>query len=182
MITFAVQLNTRDVRNWVRALDRVLDRSHFWADRDGGELNRRCAQLYSTQVLVAILGQRFTYRGYVDRYSKWKNKVGKGGEGFWKLKGDLVKALTHFREDEGWKGGIPAHVMDSGGKSWNYPTLGSGNKGKRKPIAMYGIVMEFGLAGHPKRELFWPIYKEFADFEWQRNQWVALQDIGNYWR
>jgi hypothetical protein len=181
MITFVVQLNVRDVENWVRALDRVLGRSHFWADRDGGELNRKCAQSYSNRVLLAILNQRFTYRGYTDRYATWKTKVG-GIQSFWQLEGDLAEALTHFKEGVGWKGGIPAHVMDSGGKSWNYPTMGSGNKGKRKSIAMYGIVMEFGLADHPKREVFWPVYKEFADFEWQRNQWVALQDIGNYWR
>ena len=104
MITFVAQLNVKDVTYWVKALDRVLDRAHHWADRDGGELNRRCARDYSNAVLLAIYNQRFSYPSYNDRYATWKLRVGKGGEGFWKLKGDLARALTHFREDIGWKG------------------------------------------------------------------------------
>lgn len=183
MITFAVQLNTKDVTNWVKALDRVVDRAHYWADRDGGELNKRCAKEYADKIVLAIYSKQHAYTPYTARYAMWKQKVGKWSGGFWNLKGDLIKALTHFREENGWKGGIPADVMDTGGKSW----LGNLDKGPSKPIAMYGIVMEFGgnygKAGyHTERPLFWPVYKDYAAFDWRRNQWVAMQDIGRYWR
>ena len=58
--------------------------------------------------------------------------------------------------------GIPEGAMDSGGKSWT----GEGDKGERKPIAMYARLLEFGGdAGkggkHPPRPVFQPTLKEF---------------------
>lgn len=183
MIVFTALLDFNDVKRWLEALDRVLDCAHFWADKDGGELNRKCARDYANKVLMAISSNRYSYHPYTNRYADWKYSVGFGARSFWQLKGDLTRALKHFREEGGWKGGIPYWTLDTGGKSW----YGNLNRGPRKSIAMYGIVMEFGGnygegGRHPARPVFWPIYKEFSLVEWPRAHWVALQDIGSKWR
>ncbi|MEN6445565.1 MAG: hypothetical protein ABFC98_05915 [Candidatus Cloacimonas sp.] len=140
MIGFFVELNKEDIRRWVKALDGIEWRAKWWLKEKGGEFNRRCAVEYANRVSVNILSNKWSFMPYTETYSKWKHKIGLGSNPFWKLKGDLVASMTQFQERGGWVGGIPANILDSGGKSW----YGNLDKGKSKPLAMIATVLEYG--------------------------------------
>lgn len=142
MLGIGVKLNPIDVKRWLKALYKVEWRARWWLKAGGGEFNRRCSVAYANKVIANILSNKWRFMPYTERYAKWKREAGLGSEPFWKLKGDLISSMTSFRENKGWVGGIPANVLDSGGKSWLHK-LNEG-KIKRKKIAMIATVLEFG--------------------------------------
>jgi len=180
----SVKLNQTEYKRILQALKEVRYKSKRWFEVRGGELNRRCAIGYAQLLVRNIMTQKHMggYAPYHPRYRQFKQDYFAGG--WWRLKGDLVKNIVNFREGVGWMGGVPAGVFDTGGKSW----FGMGRKGKRKQIAMYARVGEFGGklprggGDHPARPIFQPTTEEYADGEWLKQGGLAMKDIEGSWR
>lgn len=168
-----MKLDQKEYQRIMKALKSVRYRINWWIKVDGGELNRRCSIGYMQLLVRNIMGLTRPNPPYVPRYRTWKFEYGKMGyPAPWRLFGDLVRNISNFREGIGWVGGIPAGVMDSGGKSW----AGKGDKGKPKRIAMYAAVNE------RRRPIFRPTMEEYADAEWPKQGTLALRNIGRGWR
>lgn len=187
MISITVEVNQVQLRHYLKALDDLANRVRYHLTDGGGAMNRRCAMQYATQVVTAITSQKFAgnYRHYVQRYEDWKALMGYAGEGFGKLKGDLIRSLTHYQEAGGWFGGIAKGAKDSGGKSW-FSIPGGRIRGESKPISMYAYVMEYGGdygegGTHPARAVFTPVMDEFAATTWIEEANVALASIERQW-
>jgi hypothetical protein len=189
MINVTLEVDQVSLTHYLKALDGLVNRVKFQFTENGGAMNRRCAAQIATKFVEGITSQRFAtqYQRYSLRYGAWKQLMGLADAGFGKLKGDLIKSLTHYREETGWMGGIAKGAMDSGGKSW-FTRPGRPPQGRSKPISMYAYVMEYGGdfrdAGggiHPKRALFVPITNEFADTTWIEEANKALESIERQW-
>lgn len=178
LLKASIEVNNEDLNRIVSAFKRLEVRSpEIVADK----MQRRCATDYFQKIFKNIVSGKYSggYRSYSKRYAKWKSDLNLGLE-FWVLQGDLLNALTAFQEDGGWVGGIPAGVMDSGGKSW----LGRLDKGDRKDIAWYARLMEFGSSDgkQPARPLFEPTAIEYSQTEWPKRGEEALREVGDLWR
>ena len=148
------------LKRWLRACDKILATAALEEDR----LPFRMATDYSDLIRVNITSGKYdsAYQGYNLRYYHWKYVVFRAQNvGFWKLRGQLFKSISVFKHADGklkgWMGGIPSGEMDSGNVSW----LGTGDKGRRLPIALYARWMEFGRRGQPERPLFQPTLVEY---------------------
>ena len=182
MIGIWMQFVPESFRRYMRALDRI----ERVAKAQMRILPFLCATDYHHLLIGNLLSQKFygQYPRYSPRYAHWKTEVVLKGSQFWLLYGDLVKSITIFERADrmtptrgAWMGGVPAGVHDRGGKSW----FGKGDKGKPKPIAMYGRVMEFGLHTHPERPLFKPTMDEYASAGWKKRGAEALNKIRMAW-
>jgi len=149
-----------------------------------------CAIDYSHLVVGNIMRQKHmgSYAPYNTRYAAWKVKYGRAGGGYWRLMGDLVKNITHFKVstlvmgDVSWMGGIPFGVTDTGGKSW----FGRGDRGKAKSIAMYGHVMEWGgyypgAGYHPPRPIFAPSLNEYIHYGLRERTREVVKSLIGKW-
>lgn len=187
MINVTLEVNRVQLEHYYRALDNLVNRVKFHLIENGGAMNRRCAARYATDVVTAITSQKFagSFRGYNQRYEAWKTLMGLGDEGFGKLKGDLLRNITHYADDGGWRGGITKGAMDSGGKSW-FTRPGGVPRGRSKPISMYAYVMEYGGdygpgGKHPARAVFTPVMNEFAGTTWLEEANKVLESIERQW-
>jgi hypothetical protein len=137
---------------------------------------------YRDRVADAILTQKYAVSEweYSEKYAQWKSNSGMDN-GYWRLAGDLVSALSISRMDDGWFSGIPENAMDSGGKSYG--------KGKIRSIAWYGKIIEWGgvfqtktgVQIHKPRPVFMPSLNEFAATDWPRLGAEALNAISKSW-
>jgi hypothetical protein len=142
----------------------------------GEDMQRRCATDFYQLVFENIVNQKFKHPAYYPRYGNWKMGV-VGHQESWVLKGDLLEALTAFKSGKsGWMGGIPAGVMDSGGKSWK----GELDQGPAKYIAKYARILEFNRT--KPRPVFKPTTQEYAGEGWPKQGREALREVGNLWR
>jgi hypothetical protein len=180
----------------MRAIDDVHDKIKWYITKGGGELNRRCAVRYTQLLVRNIMTDKYAgrYAAYHPKYAYWKRTWFAGG-GHWRLKGDLVRAIHHFKYKHGWVGGLRGDEMDSGGKSWplgfGWTTMaqrahGWKGKGKKKKIAMYATVGEFGGdygegGKHPSRPVFGPTMNEFKVGEWVKQINIMFRDIEKEW-
>ena len=210
MITIRMTLNKADVARFRKALGNVTRAAKFQFEVGGGQLPKMFAREYLLAIRYAIIAQQFptasgglaVYMSHVQRYTLWKTKVFPSTKrDFWRAAGDLLRALSTFREGPGWFGGVWHSVYDSGGKSWHgyglftdaqgnprAPKAG-GRFGPQKSIAMYGRVLEYGLS-HPKagfhypRPLFGPTLDSmltgYSAFHMHMDR--AKQYIGRNWR
>ena len=161
-----VQYHMPDFTRFIRASSRLVNLVGQAAKR---WVPRKLAIAFVPFVVEGIKSNRYVYAWnpralrYNVKYQEWKlahfNQLK-----FWILRGELIRAITHFRMDEGYMAGVRPGAMDSGGVSW----YGSGDKGPPKPIAMYARVLEYGgnfrAAGggiHPPRPVFWPSLVHF---------------------
>ncbi len=184
-----VHFNADELGRWMRATHRLETKARQeWEDHP-----RRCSLRYVMLLRRNIATQKHMggYADYNPRYAEWKEQFGRL-RGFWRLFGDLMNNLTHWRtlvvtpNAKAWIGGIPGHVVDSGGKSWF--TNEKKSYGRPKPIAMYGRVMEFGGTlprgggTHPPRPVFDPTRVEFRDGEFLDLGRRSLWNIARGWR
>lgn len=186
---FYTYFNPGELRKWIQATMRL----ETYAKQEWDNHPRRCALRYAILVRRNIASQKHmgNYPAYVTRYARWKENFGRL-TGYWKLFGDLMNNITHWRtlsnipRAKAWMGGIPGHVVDSGGKSW----FSSEEKtyGRPKPIAMYGRVMEFGGrlprggGTHPERPIFNPSRLEFAEVQFVDLGARSLHNVSRAWR
>jgi len=179
-----IKLNETEYKRILRALKKLQNRAKWWFEVDGGEMNRRCAIGYAQLLIKNIMTEKYAagYAPYHPRYRQFKQDY--FSQGWWRLKGDLVKNVVNFKEGIGWMGGVPAGVFDTGGKSW----FGMGKRGKPKSIAMYARVGEFGGklprggGDHPARPVFRPTMEEFERTSWPKQIEYATDDIKRAWR
>jgi len=158
-----------DLMRFMRALDKLAARVKLWGE---DEMQRRCAIDYYQLVAKNIRERSYANPQYRERYAEWKKKYGRMGyPAPWKLFGDLLRSLQTFKVKDGWVGGIPAGLMDSGGKSW----LGQGDYGDPKEIAMYGAVEE------SRRPIFKPTATEYANVGWRKRGQEALEVFRRTW-
>ena len=169
MTTVYAYLNPQDVLRLLWATHKVEDNVNFLKMEMPRDMALDCQrQLISNIVSQKYVGEWGTGRAYHPRYRVWKEQYGRaGGMKFWILWGDLLKNIKVFKENYvgrhwGWKAGIQASAMDTGGKSW----LGMGQRGRSKPIAWYARILEyggvFGEGGtHPPRPVFGPTLRDF---------------------
>jgi hypothetical protein len=169
---FKVSVIQRDLDRAIKALERV--EKTVRAEKE--DLPYRCAVGYSQTLAANLTQQKFasSYPALNPRYEDWKKNIYQSSGGFWELAGDLLKNLQAFKIDDGWMGGIPAGVMDSGGKSWLDGR--QNNRGKAKAIAMYGKLAE------ARRPLFEPTKNEFAQDQLPKEGKTSLDRIRKSWR
>lgn len=170
-----IQFNQADLIRWMSALRRVKRRAHSQIKT---QMQMNCAIEYHQLVHKNIMSEKYApFTAYEDRYAKWKKKKGYKYPGWWKLNLDLVNALTIFKQGDGYVGGIPPGVMDSGGKSYG--------EGRAYLIAKYGWIAEWGgiFAGqkHPARAVFKPSMDEYAKDDWKKQGQKALNKVGEAW-
>lgn len=171
MQTVYAYVNEADLRRIMWAIHKVEDTVNFLKMEVPRSMAIECQQ----KLVAAIITQKYLgqwgsrAREYHPRYRLWKELYGRaGGMKFWILWTDLLKNIKVFKQPYagrhwGWMAGIQAGTMDTGGKSW----MGRGRKGKAKPVAWYGRILEwggsFGEGGvHPPRPVFGPTLRDFA--------------------
>jgi len=176
-----------DYRRHRSALKRILRVSGIRMNR----IQQKMAIDYKHLVTRNIMTQKFAggYAPYNTRYQKWKEQFA-ATTGYHVLKGDAVKAITVtkvrvYKWKSIWFSGIPSGVKDTGGKSWLYP-LGS-SKGKRKSIAMYMYVSEYGGnygrgGKHPKRPVFGPSMIEYSRRGQKKRGAEYLKNVQGAWK
>lgn len=171
-----IQFNQADLTRWMSALRRVKRRVN---SRIKGQMQMDCAIEYYQLVHKNIMSEKYagSYAPYSKAYAKWKKKKDYKYPGWWKLNLDLIKALTIFKQGDGYVGGVPPGVMDTGGKSYG--------KGRPYKIAKYGWIAEWGgvFAGqaHPARAVFQPTMDEYAKDSWKKKGQEALNKVGGAW-
>jgi len=147
------------LKRWFRACDRELAVAIQETDR----LPYRQAVGYADKIRENIQSGKFdaSYQPYNMRYFDWKYFTFGSNYGFWRLRGELFRSISVFKERDGklkgWMGGIPSGERDSGNVSW----FGQGDKGRSLPIALYARWMEFGRRGQPERPLFQPTLVQY---------------------
>lgn len=142
---------------WMRAVEKI--KKNALSEKEN--LPRRMSIDYCNLVRKNLLAGKYasTYARYNERYQEWKYKIFRSQGGFWELRGLLLISLKSYKSGNGWFGGIPAGIMDTGNVSW----FGKGDRGRPVPIAQYGIWMEYGRRGQPSRPLFRPTLIEYSD-------------------
>jgi hypothetical protein len=170
---FTIQFDKTDKSRYLRALKRTSKK--VLSEKE--EHPKRCAIEFQFIVLKNITSKKFSHaKSKSERYEKYKrNRVGHLDS--WMLDGDLINAITYFRDGDGWMGGIPAGVKDSGDKSW----LGPG-RGRSLPIAEYANWLEFGRTGQPKRPVFVPTTKEYKAKGFVKQIEFTAKGIQKQWR
>jgi hypothetical protein len=114
---------------------------------------------YLQLLVLNILSQKYSgsYSAYNPLYEAWKRNNSSDMR-FWILAGDLIDSLTIWKTKTGWTAGIPAGVVDSGGKNFT-------GTGSPKYIAAYARILEYGgtFKGqtHSPRPVFAPTFKEY---------------------
>jgi len=177
-IVIKVIPSANDIKRIIRAADRAL----MSATRHGETMQFKCAVDFTHLLRRNVMTQKHgPYEPYSARYAAWKAKLfGFRGPGFHYLAGDFYRNIAAFKEGGGWVAGISYKAMDTGGKSFY-------GGGKRKPIAMYMKVMEYGGwyrgAGiHPARPIFDPTTTEYAaSGEWEKRGQEALNYLKQVW-
>jgi len=156
MVTIKIIFVAKDLKKVLSAIAKVRSAVYVRAKNIGYQLGVDYLKL----VYLNIVNQRYSagYEPYSEKYGKWKSKRGPESR-FWILSGDLLQALSMWKKGKfGWVSGIPAGILDSGGK--NYSGLG-----KPTYIGAYGRIMEYGgsFEGqvHPARPVFGPTLEEY---------------------
>lgn len=168
ILSIGVRFDVNDFRRWATAVGKV----ETFARHIEYGMQRDCAIELADDIYTAIKTGKYSYQPYNPRYEKWKSEYFPGRP-FWELKSDLANNLRAFKVEDGWAAGVPAGVMDSGGKSW----LGTGDKGPRKEIAWYGAINE------ARRPLFKPESQAYASGnKWRAQGSKALRYIKTAWR
>jgi len=168
------------IKRWIAAC--LLEQRTVEEERD--RLPYRQAIDYSDMLRQNITSGKFDsgYSPYNMRYFNWKYNVFKSTGGFWKLRGELLAAISVFKMREGkslgWMGGIPSGETDSGNVSW----FGTGDKGRRMPIAQYARWLEFGRRGQPERPLFQPTLVEYKDGGAKKQLAITSLRIKGAWK
>lgn len=141
-----IQINPKDIANAVRAIDK-LEQAII---REEDRLPMECAVDFYQLMIQNIMSEKYStnYAPYSVRYSKRKQKEGKPFPGWWKYSRELVGALTAFKVENGWMGGIPASAYNTEGRQ----------------IAEYGGAGEFKdvREEQPARPVFYPSMIEFS--------------------
>lgn len=189
MLEFKAYLDPKDLNRWVSALLKVENQVKFYH----GYLPKIHAITFSQLIKKNILTQKYMvrYSKLEPAYSKWKDKYGSKKTGLWELHGHLRNSVSYFKypirgkNTIAWMGGIREGIMDKGGTS----ILGKGNKGPRKPIAMYGRVLEKGgwkkgiFKGYQEpRPLFRDTTNEYEDKGFKNRNLAALRSLKKRWR
>ena len=136
----------------------------------------RLSKDFRKSIISNIISQKYinsSVERKSKRYTEWKKKygIGRGKNMWWILFGDLLKSITTWKTDDGFKSGINANIMSRGGASW----LGKGDKGAPKPIAMYARILEH------RQPMFHPTLNEFLP-KWETEWNAALERIGKVWK
>jgi hypothetical protein len=152
MAKLFAKMDPKQFSQAMSGLNRIIRFATIEKDR----LPMRQAVGYVNLLRANLVSNKFVHPPYSEDYAAWKAKQPWAMKGNWKLKGDLLKSLTAFKPSvgDGWRGGIPADAMDSGGKNWS-------GKGPPKSIAMYARTLEYALAGQKKRAVFIPTLQEY---------------------
>ena len=172
-----IQLNKVEYERWLRALDKVLLVSERVIKND---MQYICAVKYAHLVVENIYNQKHmgNYAPLDEKYREWKEKHFPN-KGFWRLGDDLTRNISIFKYKKGFMGGVPAGVMDSGGKSW----YRGGERAAPREIALYGAASEFASVRkkQPARPIFTPSMEEFSKEEWPKQGEIALKTIAKVW-
>ena len=164
-----VKFKERDLRRWLRALNKVRSRVKLWGC---DEMQRRCAVDYYQLVVENIMRRKHPIPPYSEEYRKWKRKYGRMGyPSPWRLFGDLIRSLSAFRYANGWMGGVPPGLKDTGGK------LGAGGI-----LSGPTEIVKYGSIEEARRPLFEPTMKQYAASGWRLRGKETLQVIRKAWR
>jgi hypothetical protein len=210
-----IRFEPNSQRRFLGAVERLKDNLDRQAHT---ELPRRMAYEFKNILIENMSQQKFVAgwgsgASYNPEYRKWKYSALGGNLGFWFLKGDLLKSIKVWplstmgiaspkmstRRSGAYLGGaksrpymvgIPAGKYDTGHKSWYSRPWEGDYYGKRKLIAMYAHVLEFGGdfraqkgGKHPKRSVFTPSLIGYRRREARSTAGRTLRQIGRWsWR
>jgi len=156
-----------DMTRYLRALYKLGVKVQIWQNT----ICYRGATDYFQLVHKNIMSEKYSgaYPAYSEKYGKWKQKKGYKYPGWWKLEQNLLNALTVFKTEDGWMGGIPAGLGGSRGGT----------------IAVYGSAGEFESfrGDQPARPVFEPTMQEYAKDEngWKKRAKEALDAMKEAW-
>ena len=189
MLRPTIEFNKADLARLTRAINAVSETVKA-EGAPSGNVARRCSIEMVNVLRKNIMSNKFAAMytsGYSKHYEEWKrNNTKATSQGYWRLYDDVVRNLTFFKPKGtggGWAAGIPAGVMDSGGKSWK-----GYSKGYPKPIAAYAKIVEEGsknpmYKNFPARPMFAPsglMYVSSGRFSLQAQK--SLRIIKSKWR
>lgn len=155
MVTIKIIFVASDLKRIFSAIAKVRTATRTRAKNIGYQLGTDYLKLLH----INILSQKYAgnYYHYNKKYEEWKRSRG-SEDRFWILSGDLLGALTIWKKRFGWIAGIPAGVMDRGGKNYT-------GKGPPTYIGAYARILEYGGIFyeqiHPPRPVFRPTFEEY---------------------
>lgn len=163
-----------DIDKWKEAIARLENMARMEMD----DLPFRCAGEFIQLVKTNVMTSKFRFKGYNQRYWLWK-KMMYGWQPQWRLSGDMLAALMVdpvriTKNEKGYAGGVPAGVMDRGGKSW----YGSPGRvfGRPKEIAKYAAIVE------EDRPLFQWTTEQYEKDKWPSQGDITLSRLKACWR
>jgi len=133
-------------------------------------------------LITNIMDEKYSgsYEPLNERYEDWKAKHG-GETGFWKLWGDLVRAISIRSTPKGFTVGIEKGVMPTRSSS-------TGKVQKLTPVWEYAYYGEFGRGpggwstkGQPARPVFKPSAEEFRLSFLDKRRRDAFDKIKRAW-
>jgi hypothetical protein len=150
------------------------------------KLTRDLADDYKKFLISNIINQHYasTYPELSEVYLKWKEKQG-GQEGFWRLWGDLVNAISVRVTEKGYSVGIEKDAMPSRTSSmfnpkkvtpiWQYAKYGEEGRGSFE-------TMRGRLGPQPARPVFGPSAEEFKVLFVKKRQEGAFNNVTKVWK
>ena len=175
---FRVAFDHREFSMLLAAVDRIEAQARVQQSQHPYE----CAVEFRQLLIRNIVTQKYAsrYARYSQRYAHWKSQVMGFGLDYWKLSGDLLRSLTAFKTTRGYMAGIPAGVLDSGGKSWDGDSQNP--VGDREYVAKYAAKLEMGGHNQPARPLFKPTTEEYAVAGFPIKGRESLKRMSRVWR
>ena len=144
-------------------------------------MTHNCAKDYSMLLIQNIVNEKFSgsYDPLNERYEEWKSQHG-GESGFWKLWGDLLRAISIRSTPKGFTVGIEKDVLPSKSSSM-------GKIQKITPIWEYAYYGEMGRGqsawskGQPARAVFKPSAEEYRLIFLGKRRREAFDKIRRAW-
>jgi len=158
-----------------------MDRLKQAFSEESRNMTNNCAKDYRMLLIQNIMDEKYSgsYTALNERYEEWKEKNG-GESGFWKLWGDLVRAISIRQTPKGFTVGIEKGVMPTRSSSM-------GKTKKITPIWQYAYYGEFGRGtaawskGQPARPVFKPSAEEFRLTFLDKRRMDAFDKIKRAW-
>jgi len=152
------------------------------SDEEAKNMSYNAAKEYKILLINNIMFQKFSglYPDLSPVYAKWKKAQG-GSQGFWKLWGSLINAISLRETPKGFSVGIEKNVMP-------IKTSSIGKKKKITPVWMYAWYGEYshGQQGifngiQPSRPVFRPTQHEFDPIFKEKRAKESWSKIRNSW-
>jgi hypothetical protein len=165
-----IEENKSDLARYIEALGKTAEEY----EKQANDLPKRCAEEFQLLLIKNITTQAFPWvASRSQRYKDWKmQRVGHLKH--WILDGDLLGAITHWKESDAWIAGIPSGIFDRGGKNYS--------GGAPMEIAIYARSLEYGEGTQPARPLFGPSTEQYEKTKMPEQIEKTAKEIESKWK